>query len=447
MPNFAFCLAKVKNKLANIVAIVGRPNVGKSTFFNRLTESREAIMDNTSGVTRDRHYAQVQWGEKNFTVVDTGGYVHGSDDTFEAAIREQVEVAIEEANIVLFMVDINEGLTDLDKEFAKVIRKYKKNLYVIANKADTPDKSHYAAEFYAMGFEEIFPVSAQTGYGTGELLERVAQHIEVEEEREDKLPRFAIVGRPNAGKSSFVNTLLNQNRTIVTEIAGTTRDSIDSRYKAFGYDIILTDTAGLRKKSKIEESIEFYSVMRAVKALEDSDVCIVLIDAQRGLESQDLNIIHLAHRYGKGIVIMVNKWDLIEKNTKTADIFKKEMAEKLAPHTHIPIIFASVLEKQRIFQTVEKAVKVYEDKNRKISTSELNEKMLAEIEHYPPPAVKGKYVKIKYITQIPGTLPTFLFFCNLPQYIKEPYQRYLENKLRGHFGFDGVPIRIFFRKK
>jgi GTPase len=435
--------------MANIVAITGRPNVGKSTFFNRMVEERKAIMDNEPGVTRDRHYGQATWNGKFFTVIDTGGYVVGSEDVFEDAIREQVEIAIEEASVVILMVDINEGVTALDKDFANVLRRSKKPVYIVANKADTPSKSAYTGEFYELGLGEVMPVSSVNGAGTGDLLDAVVGHFPDtgEEDPEAGLPRIAILGRPNVGKSSFMNSLLGKERSIVTDIAGTTRDSINSRYTAFGQDFILTDTAGIRRKARVKENIEFYSVLRSLKALEDSDVCIIMLDATRGLEAQDMNIIGLAHRYNKGIVVMVNKWDLIDKDSNTAKKWEDEIRERLAPVDYFPIIFTSVIEKQRIFQTIEKAIKVYGNKFKKISTSELNEKLLADIEHYPPPAIKGRYVKIKYVTQFPSRTPTFAFFCNFPKYVKESYQRYIENRLRKHFDFEGVPIRVFFREK
>ena len=432
---------------SNIIAITGRPNVGKSTLFNRLVEERRAIMDNFSGVTRDRHYAQGEWGTKKFTVIDTGGYVHGSEDIFEEAIREQVEIAIEEATVIIFMVDAQEGVTPLDEEFANVLRKSKKPVYIVANKVDTPNGMNYIGEFYALGVGEVYPISSANGLGTGDLLDKLASHLEEETEEPATLPKFTIVGRPNVGKSSLLNMLLGEQRSIVTDIAGTTRDAIDAHYNAYGHDFIITDTAGIRKKAKIKDNIEFYSILRSIKSLQESDVCIAVIDAAQGLESQDANIINLAIRYGKGVVIMVNKWDLIEKDSKTAKQYEDAIRAKLAPNDFLPIIFTSVINKQRVFQTIEKAVKVYENKYKKIPTSELNEVMLKVIEAYPPPAIKGKYIRIKYITQFPAKTPTFAFFCNLPQYIKEPYQRYLENKMREHFDFEGVPVRLFFRKK
>jgi GTPase len=437
--------------MANIIAIVGRPNVGKSTLFNRLTESRKAIMDNMSGVTRDRHYGYGDWNGKNFTVIDTGGYVTGSDDIFEEAIRSQVELALDEATVILFMVDTMTGLMDLDKDFANVLRrsKTKKPIYIVSNKADTVERMNLTGEFYELGLGEVFPVSSQTGSGTGELLDEIVQHFDSEqiEDPEAGLPKIAIIGRPNAGKSSFLNVLLGKERSIVTDIAGTTRDSINTRYTMYGKDFIITDTAGVRKKGKVTDDIEFYSVLRSIRTLEESDVCIIMIDATRGVEAQDVNLIALAERNRKGIVIMVNKWDLIEKDTKTAKSFTDAIRDKIKPIDYTPIMFTSVLDKQRIFQTIEKAVKVYENRSQKVPTSQLNNKLLPEIEKIPPPAIKGKYVKIKYITQLPTYTPTFAFFCNLPQYVKEPYERFLENKIREHFDFEGVPVNLVFRNK
>jgi GTP-binding protein len=434
--------------MSNIVAIVGRPNVGKSTFFNRLVERKQAIMDNESGVTRDRQYGEAQWNGKHFTVIDTGGYVTGSEDTFESEIRKQVKEALNEANVILFMVDCHTGLTDLDKDFARIVREVNKPVYVVANKADNPEKTFMAGEFYALGFDEVFTISSASGSGTGEILDEVAKLLEDEHEDENAgIPKIAILGRPNAGKSSFLNALLGKERTIVTDIAGTTRDAINTHYKLYGKDFVLTDTAGLRKKTKQKDDIEFYSTIRAIQALQDADVCIIMIDATRGFEAQDMQIIALAHKYRKGILIMVNKWDLIEKDGKTYDVFKKEIEGKLGPLNYIPTIFTSVLQKQRIFQSIEMAMKIYESRTEKVTTSALNDAILKEIERYPPPALKGKHIKIKYITQLPTYTPCFAFFCNLPQYIKAPYERYLENKIREHFDFEGVPIKLVFRKK
>lgn len=408
-------------------------------------------MDNVSGVTRDRHYGHGEWCGKYFTVIDTGGYVHGSDDIFEGEIRKQVELAIKEATVILFMVDIDAGLTGLDEEFADVLRRSDKPIYIVANKADTNLRANLTGEFYAMGVgQEIFPISAANGSGTGDLLDEVVKHFETEdpEDPNEGIPKIAVLGRPNVGKSSFVNLLLGEERNIVTDIAGTTRDAIHSRYNAFGNEFIIIDTAGLRKKSKVHEDIEFYSVLRSIKAMEESDVCIVMVDATRGLESQDVNIIGLADKNRKGIVILVNKWDLIEnKETNTMKQMEEEIRDKLAPMTYMPIIFTSVLTKQRVHRAIETAVEVYHNKMKKIPTSRLNDVMLKEIEAYPPPAVKGKYVRIKYATQLPTHNPTFAFFCNLPQYIRESYTRFLENKLRKHFGFEGVPLNVVYRKK
>jgi GTP-binding protein len=437
--------------MANIVAIVGRPNVGKSTLFNRLVEERKAIEDNLSGVTRDRHYGHAQWSGKYFSVIDTGGYVTGSEDLYEAEIRKQVKLAIEEADVILFVVDCHDGLTDLDEEFANELRGNKKPLYVVANKADNQEKSFMANEFYSLGLTdlEIFPIAAASGSGTGDLLDAVVTHFEEDgvEDPDADIPKISILGRPNAGKSSFLNALLGQERSIVTNEAGTTRDAIHTRYKFFGKDFIITDTAGIRKKAKVKEDIEFYSVMRSLRTLEESDVVIVMLDATRGLEAQDVNLISLAIKNNKGVLIMVNKWDLIEKDHKTMNKIKEDMLDRLGEHKWIPIIFTSVTEKQRIFQAIELAVKVYENKTRRVTTSKLNDILLQEIEKYPPPAWKGKYIKIKYVTQLPTKNPVFAFFCNLPQYIKEPYTRFLENRLRENFDFEGVPVKIVYKNK
>ncbi|OGX87579.1 ribosome biogenesis GTPase Der [Hymenobacter glacialis] len=438
----------------NTIAIVGRPNVGKSTLFNRLVGQRKAIMDNESGVTRDRHYGYGDWIGKNFTVIDTGGYVHNSEDIFEGEINKQVKLAIEEADVILFMVDAEAGVHGLDEEFAHILRRYisKKPIYMVANKADTNLRANGVGEFYSLGLGdgEIYAVSSANGHGTGELLDAVVSHFEEpgEEEPESEIPRIAVVGRPNVGKSSLVNLLLGEDRSIVTEIAGTTRDSVSARYNAFGNEFILVDTAGLRRKAKVSEDIEFYANMRSLRALEECDVCIVMLDASRGIEAQDVNIITLADKNRKGIVILVNKWDLVEnKETNTAKDFEAKIMEKIAPIAYIPVIFVSVLNKQRVHKAIETAIEVYHNKRRKIPTSQLNDIMLKEIEKYGPPALKGKMIRIKYATQLPTHNPVFAFFCNLPQYVQANYTRYLENRMREHFDFTGVPIGIVFRKK
>ncbi|MDQ7949104.1 MAG: ribosome biogenesis GTPase Der [Pedobacter sp.] len=433
--------------MSNIIAIVGRPNVGKSTLFNRLTESRKAIVDDFSGVTRDRHYGKAEWVDKEFTVIDTGGYVANSEDVFEAAIREQVVIAIEEATVLLFMVDVTTGVTDLDDEIAQLLRRSSKPVFIVVNKVDNTSLENEAAVFYSFGLGEIYTISSMTGSGTGELLDEVIKHFEDAPEEEHALPKITIVGRPNVGKSSLINALIGRERNIVTPIAGTTRDSIHIHYNQYGHEFMFIDTAGLRKKTKVKENIEFYSVMRTIKALEEADVVMLMIDAIEGLESQDVNIFHLAEKNKKGIVILVNKWDLVEKNSKTINEFENQIRHKLQPFTDIPIIFISALNKQRIFKTIETALEVYKNRGKKVPTSKLNDVMLPIIENYPPPALKGKYIKIKYITQINGSSPMFAFFCNLPQYIKEPYKRFLENKLRENFDFAGVPIQIYFRQK
>jgi len=435
--------------MSNIVAIVGRPNVGKSTLFNRLVEKRQAIMDDMPGVTRDRHYGHAEWCGKFFTVIDTGGYVTGSEDKFESQIRKQVEMAVEECTAVIFMVDCKDGLTGFDKDFANVLRRYKKPIFIAANKADTPEKALTSNEFYELALGDVYTLSSANGSGTGELLDAVAAVLPEPglEDPNAGIPKIAILGRPNVGKSSLLNVLLGTERTIVTDEAGTTRDSIHTHYRQFGKDFILIDTAGIRKKGKVRDNIEFYSVLRSLRALEECDVVIVVIDAQRGLESQDVNIIALAARAGKGIVIFFNKWDLIEKDSKTADKLRKEMIQSIAPIDYVPILFGSATEKQRIFQVMEKAIAVCENRTRKVPTSALNDALLPEIAHYPPPAMKGKLIQIKYITQIPSSSPAIAFFCNLPQYVAESYRRFLENKLRENFDFEGVPLRVFFRKK
>lgn len=440
--------------MSNIVAIVGRPNVGKSTLFNRLIEQKKAIMDNVSGVTRDRHYGYGQWTGKFFTVIDTGGYVHGSDDMFEGAIREQVEMAMEEADVLLFVVDCQVGLTDLDKDFAKVLRKSKKPVIIVANKADTHDKAFVAAEFYELGLGDPYAIAAESGSGTGDMLDLMVSHFKEKgvENPEAGVPRVAILGRPNVGKSSFLNALLGRERSIVTDLAGTTRDAIQNRYTLYGKDFIITDTAGIRRKAKIDDNIEYYSVLRSIKAMEECDLAIILVDAttidfNTGLEAQDMNIISMADKAKKGIVLMVNKWDLVAKDTNTAIKLENAIKERLAPINYMPILFTSVMEKKRIFQVVEKMLEVFENRSQKIATSKLNDVMLDVINSYPPPAWKGKYIKIKYCTQVSTPYPTFIFFCNLPQYIKESYERYLENQMRKAFKLEGTPISLFFRKK
>jgi GTP-binding protein len=433
--------------VSNIVAIIGRPNVGKSTLFNRLTESRQAIVDSVAGVTRDRHYGKVEWNAREFTVIDTGGYITGSDDVFEAEIRKQVQIAIDEANLLVFVVDSNDGVTRFDKDVAVLIRKSGKKCFLVVNKIDTPDKTPYASEFYTLGMGDVYPVSAASGGGTGELLDDIIKALpNPEDEQEEKLPRIAIVGRPNVGKSSLTNALLGNERNIVTPVAGTTRDSINTRYNAFGNDFWLIDTAGIRKKAKVHEDLEFYSVMRSIRAIESSDVILMMIDATLGLEAQDLSIFDLAIKNHKGVVILVNKWDLIDKDATTAKKMEDEIRERLAPFKDVPIIFVSVLEKQRVLKAIEVAIEVYHNRRQIIPTRKLNEFFEPVLEAYPPPALKGKYVKIKYVTQMKG-IPMFIFFCNLPQYVSESYKRYLENKLREHFNFSGVPIEIVMRKK
>jgi len=434
--------------MSRVVAIVGRPNVGKSTLFNRLTESRKAIVDDFSGVTRDRHYGQSEWIGEKFTVIDTGGFVHGSDDIFEAAIRSQVHIAMEEADVILFMVDVTTGITDLDESMADLLRRTKKPVFVIANKVDHNERMSASAEFYAFGLGEVYNISSQSGSGTGELLDDMVKALPPAPEEDDTtLARIAIVGRPNVGKSTMLNALLGKERTIVTPIAGTTRDTILEEYNAFGHHFYLIDTAGMRKKARVHEDIEFYSVMRTIRAIEECDVVMLMIDAQEGIQAQDLAIFHLAEKNMKGIVVVVNKWDAIEKDHKTTKVFEDKIKEKIAPFTDVPIVFTSATEKQRIMKAVETALEVYENRSKKVKTNQLNEIMLQVIENYPPPAWKGKYIRIKYCTQIKIATPTFVFFCNLPQYIRESYKRYLENKLRENFNFTGVPINIFFREK
>ena len=434
--------------MSNIVAIVGRPNVGKSTLFNRLTESRQAITDEVSGVTRDRHYGKSEWGGKEFSVIDTGGYITGSEDVFEGEIRKQVELAIDEANVILFIVDAKDGITEMDTAVVQLLRKTAKKTLVVANKTDNSTLLEEAVEFYNLGMGDYFPISSMSGSGTGDLLDELILHFEEDPDKEEiDLPKFAIVGRPNVGKSSFVNALIGKEQNIVTDIAGTTRDSLNTRFNKFGFDFYLIDTAGVRKKKKVHENLEFYSVMRAVRAIEHSDVCILMIDATRGFETQDQRIFHIADKNKKGIVILVNKWDSIEKNTESTQQFEDQILKQISPFKDIPILFVSVLEKQRLLKGLETAIEVYKNRTQRITTSELNETMLAIIEKNPPPATKGKYIKIKYCTMLPTATPTFAFFANLPQYIKETYKRFLENKIREIYDFSGVPITIYFRQK
>ncbi len=429
------------------MAIVGRPNVGKSTLYNRLIGERQAIIDDTSGVTRDRMYGLSEWNGKPFTVIDTGGFVQNSEDIFESAIRSQVKIAIEEANLLIFMVDVATGITDLDEEVAALLRRTDKPVFLVVNKVDNHQRLLEANEFWSLGFEETHFLSSLSGSGTGDLLDALTEHISVEEEVEETLPRFAILGQPNVGKSSLVNALLGEERNIVTDIAGTTRDSIHTKYSKFGKEFLMIDTAGIRKKSKVHENLEFYSVMRAIRALENSDICILMIDAQTGIESQDMSIFRLAQSRNKGLVVLVNKWDLVDKETNTARDFENKLREKLAPFNDLPILFISATEKQRIFKAIELALEVFENRTRKIKTSVLNDVMQTAMEKVPPPAHRGKFIRIKYVTQLPIHYPAFAFFCNHPKHIKESYKNYLENKLRENFNFTGVPISIFFRSK
>ena len=433
--------------MSNIVAIVGRPNVGKSTLFNRLIKRREAIVDSVSGVTRDRHYGKSDWNGKEFSVIDTGGYAVGSDDIFEEEIRKQVDLAIEESDIIVFVVDVEEGVTPMDTDVANILRKVKKPVFMAVNKVDNSKRLDDAIEFYNLGLGEYYTISSINGSGTGELLDAIAEELVEIEDVEEELPRFAVVGRPNAGKSSFINALIGEERNIVTDIAGTTRDSIDTKYNRFGFEFNLVDTAGIRKKSKVKEDLEFYSVMRAVRAIEHCDVAILVVDATRGFEGQDENIFWLAEKNKKGVIILVNKWDLIEKETNTMRDFEAKIRREIAPFTDVPILFISALTKQRIYKAIETAVDVFENRKKRISTSKLNDTMLDIIKQNPPPATKGKYIKIKFCTQLPTPTPQFAFFANLPQYVKEPYKRFVENKLRDIFNFTGVPIVIYFRKK
>ena len=434
--------------MANIVAIVGRPNVGKSTLFNRLTDSRKAIVDAISGVTRDRHYGKSEWNGVEFSVIDTGGYVKGSDDVFEGEIRKQVQLAIDEANVILFVLDVAEGITEDDKVVADILRRSKKKVFVVSNKVDNHVRQGLSGEFYALGLGEPYSVSSISGSGTGDLLDEVVKVFDIDAKVEElNIPKFAIVGRPNVGKSSTINALLGKERNIVTPIAGTTRDSINTRYTSFGHDFLLIDTAGIRKKSKVEEDLEFYSVMRSIRAIEDCDVCLLLIDATLGMEAQDLNIFHLAEKNRKGIVILINKWDLVEKTTNSTKEYEEKIREKLAPFRDVPIVFTSALTKQRVLKAIEVAEKVNENRTKTIKTRHLNDVMLPIVENQPPSAIKGKHVKIKFINQLPTHAPTFAFYCNLPQYVTEAYIRFLENRMREKFDFTGVPIQIFMRKK
>jgi GTP-binding protein len=434
--------------MGNIVAIVGRPNVGKSTFFNRLTESRQAIVDEESGVTRDRHYGKVIWNGHEFSIIDTGGYVTNSDDVFEEEIRKQVILAIEEADVVIFLVDVISGITDLDQTIAGMLRKINKPVQLVVNKVDNANRLFDATVFYGLGLGDYFALSSINGSGTGDMLDKLTSMFEKkEEEEEEEIAKIAVVGRPNVGKSSLVNALIGQERNIVTPISGTTRDSIHTRYNKFNHDFYLVDTAGLRKKGKVKEDLEFYSVMRSVRAIEHADVCLLLIDATIGIESQDVNIFHLIERNRKGVVVLINKWDLVDKETMTMKQYEEKIRKRLEPFVDVPILFISALTKQRIHKALELAIKVYEHRMVRIPTSKLNEVMQKAIEDNHPPAIKGKFVRIKYVTQLPTHAPAFAFYCNLPQYVREPYKRYLENQIRKHFDFTGVPIRIFMRKK
>ena len=431
------------------VAIVGRPNVGKSTFFNRLLEQRKAIVDDVSGVTRDRQYGVAEWAGKTFNLIDTGGFVAGSDDVFEREIRKQVLIALEEANALIFMVDCSAGIMTLDEAMADVLRRTTKPVFLAVNKVDNSDRLLEATEFYSLGFENIFFLSSMTGSGTGELLDALCALIPEDQldSQEEGLPKFAIIGQPNVGKSSLLNALIGQERTIVSDIAGTTRDTIHTRYNLFHKDFILIDTAGIRRKTKVHEDLEFYSVIRAIKAMDEADVCLLMLDAPKGITAQDLNIFSLAVKKGKGIVMLVNKWDLLEKETNTAKEYEKALKDRLAPFTDVPVLFISVIDKTRIFKAVETALEVYENRQRKVTTSVLNEIMLKAVEDFHPPVVRGHPLKIKYITQLPTVVPSFAFFCNFPDDVKQPYKNYLENKLREAFNFKGVPLRLFFRKK
>jgi len=436
--------------MSNIVAIVGRPNVGKSTLFNRLTSSRSAIVDEASGVTRDRHYGKVEWNGKEFSLIDTGGYIVGSEDVFEAEIRKQVLIAIEECDLILFVVDVTVGVSDLDKEVSNLLRKANKKVILISNKVDNNELIYDSNVFYGLAISDsIHSVSAISGSGKGDLLDEVVNSLEFDEQEEEEtgIPKIAIVGRPNVGKSSLLNTLIGKEKNIVTNIAGTTRDSLTTRFNSFGYEFDLIDTAGIRKKGKVNEDIEFYSVMRSIRAIENADVCLLMIEATEGVMAQDMNIYNVIIKNKKGVVILVNKWDLVEKSTNTAKEYEEIIKQKLAPFTDVPILFISAINKQRIIKALEEAKHVYENRTKKITTSKLNDIMLEVVNQNPPPSIKGKWIKIKFVTQLPTYAPSFAFFCNLPQYVKDSYKRFLENKLREHFDFTGVPIQIFMRKK
>lgn len=436
--------------MSNIVAIVGRPNVGKSTLFNRLTESRRAIVKEVSGVTRDRLYGKGEWNGIQFSVIDTGGYIKGSDDIFEEEIRKQVEIAIEEATVIVFMVDVMAGILDLDEVVAKILRKSKKPVLIAANKVDSADRFGLSSEFYAFGLGDVYDLSATSGSGTGDLLDEIVKHFDIEDvtvNEVDELPKIAIVGKPNVGKSSLVNALTGENRNIVTPISGTTRDTINTRYNAFGFDFNLIDTAGIRKKAKVTEDIEYYSVLRSIRAIEGADVCVFMIDAVEGLQKQDLHIFYVIEKNSKGVVVLVNKWDLVEKDHTTMKEYEEQIREQLSPYNDVPIIFTSTITKQRVHKALETTMEVFQNRTQKIPTSKLNDIMLPIINATPPPALKGKYVQIKFVQQLPTHAPAFAFFCNLPQYIGDSYKRFLENRLREEFNFTGIPIKIFFRKK
>jgi len=438
-----------KKMSSRIVAIVGRPNVGKSTLFNRLIEQRKAIVDETSGVTRDRNYGKGEWNGIDYSVIDTGGYVVNSEDVFEAEINKQVHLAIDEADVILFVVDVEAGITDLDDAIAAILRKSKKEVVIAVNKVDNNERILDAQEFYGLGLGEIYCISSMTGSGTGDMLdELVSKFPKIDgDDEEHELPYLSVVGRPNVGKSSFINALIGEDRNIVTDVAGTTRDSIHTRYNKFGHDFMIVDTAGLRKKGKVNEDLEFYSVLRSVRTIENSDVCLLLIDATRGIEAQDVNIFNLIVRNKKGVVVLINKWDLIEKDSKTTKKFAEQIKERLAPFIDVPILFISALTKQRVHKALETAIEVYKNRKQRIKTSELNQVLQEAIEAYGPPSVKGKFIKIKYATQLPSQTPAFALFANLPQYIKDPYRRYIENQIRDNFNFTGVPVQIYFRQK